>query len=90
MASGLPLVAPTTGGVTTYASDETAWLARTDAESFAGRIREVFADPCERCRRITQALAVAREYGWDSVASRFFATYSQLIRDVTGSSLTRS
>ena len=27
MASGLPLVATETGGVTTYASDETAWLA---------------------------------------------------------------
>jgi alpha-1,6-mannosyltransferase len=90
MASGLPLVAPTTGGVTTYASDDSAWLAAPDVESFAARIREVVADSGERCRRIARAQAVAREYGWDAVAHRFFTTYLQLVRNATGSSLTRS
>jgi alpha-1,6-mannosyltransferase len=90
MASGLPLVAPSTGGVTTYATEETAWLALPTPESFAARIGEVFADPVARNRRVRRALEVAASYRWDVVASRYFSTYGQLIRGTTSAPFTSS
>ena len=85
MASGLPLVAPSAGGVTSYASDETAWLAPARPEAFAARIREIFADGAARQRKTTRALQVAGQYRWERVASQFFETYEQLVRGATGS-----
>ena len=86
MASGLPLVAPTTGGVTTYATDETAWLAPADPERFAVCVQQIFAHPEVRVRRTERALAVAHEYRWERIAGQFFDTYGQLVRGDTGSS----
>jgi alpha-1,6-mannosyltransferase len=83
MASGLPLVAPRTGGVATYASDETAWLAPADAESFVRCVQEIFADPQARARKTARALEVAGQYRWERVASQFFNTYEQLVRSST-------
>jgi alpha-1,6-mannosyltransferase len=85
MASGLPLVAPTTGGVTTYASDETAWLAPADAERFAVCVQQIFAHPQVSARRTERALAVAREYRWERIAGQFFDTYGQLVCGGIGS-----
>ena len=79
MASGLPLVAPTTGGVTTYASDETAWLAPAEAEDFARCVQQIVAHPDVRARKTERALAVARSYRWERVAGQFFSTYRQLV-----------
>ncbi|HKY22250.1 MAG TPA: glycosyltransferase [Vicinamibacterales bacterium] len=90
MASGLPLVAPAHGGVTTYASDETAWLASANAESFAGRVQEIFADDAARDRKTARAMAVAKDYAWERVAGQFFQTYEQLVRTSTGSPFTDS
>jgi alpha-1,6-mannosyltransferase len=90
MASGLPLVAPDTGGVTTYATEESAWPAPAHPEAFAGRIREVFADPLERSRKTARALCVAWDYRWEVTGKRFLATYEQLIRGSVQTSLTRS
>ena len=79
MASGLPLVAPTTGGVTTYASDETAWLAPAEPEHFARCVQQIFAHPDVRARKIQRALVVARGYRWERVAGQFFDTYEKLV-----------
>jgi glycosyltransferase involved in cell wall biosynthesis len=84
MASGLPLVAPTTGGVLTYASDETAWLAPPEPESFARCVQQIFADAAARARKTARALAVAHEYRWERVAGQFFQTYEQLVRMSAG------
>jgi alpha-1,6-mannosyltransferase len=90
MASGIPLVVPDSGGVTTYATDEVAWPAPPTGESFARRVREVFEDSHVRQRKITRALNVAKTYSWDAVSGRFFATYKQLIRLSTAVPLTIS
>jgi alpha-1,6-mannosyltransferase len=84
MASGLPLVAPNAGGVATYATEEASWPAPPNPASFAERIREVFADPLTRRRKVARALAVAADYRWEVVAQQFFATYEQLIRGAAG------
>lgn len=80
MASGLPLVAPDTGGITTYATEEVAWPAPPTPDSFAQRVREVFADPAVRRQKVECAMARATEYRWEVIAQRFFRTYEQLIR----------
>lgn len=90
MASGLPLVAPDTGGVTTYATEDAAWPATAEPEVFAARIREVFGNEHVRLRKVSRALEVARDYRWELVARRFFTTYEQLLRDATGSPLIAS
>jgi hypothetical protein len=77
MASGLPLVAPNCGGVTSYANSENAWLVPPDAVSFAAAIEDVFVND-SRTERVQNALRAARQFGWESVASLFCELYSQL------------
>lgn len=84
LASGLPLVAPDAGGVTTYATAETSWPAPADPASFAARVRQIFSDPDDRQRRVSRALASSQTYRWEAVARQFFTTYEQLIRGFTG------
>jgi alpha-1,6-mannosyltransferase len=79
MASGLPLVAPPRGGVTTYANEATAWLAEPDAESFARRVQEIFAHPETRNQKTRRALEIARRYSWQRVTDQFFDAYAQFV-----------
>ncbi len=44
MASGLPVVAPNSGGVLSYANSENAWLSEPTAECFSEAIRDIFVD----------------------------------------------
>lgn len=78
MASGLPLVAPNRGGVTSYAGAENAWVAPADVESFVATIDALFASESERNRRVQNGLQTATEYRWDRVASSFLELYSEL------------
>jgi len=78
MASGLPLLAPNRGGVTSYASAQNAWLAPADVDSFAAAIDELLANEVERNRRAQNALRTAAEYRWDRVASSFLDLYAEL------------
>jgi alpha-1,6-mannosyltransferase len=78
MASGLPLVAPNSGGVTSYANAENAWLAPPDEQSFASAIEEVFTNDPLRESRVQNAVRTAERFRWETVASSFLALYSQL------------
>jgi alpha-1,6-mannosyltransferase len=78
MASGLPLVAPDRGGVTSYANAENAWVAPADVGSFAAAVGESLADEAERTRRARNALRTAAEYRWDRVAPSFLDLYAEL------------
>jgi glycosyltransferase involved in cell wall biosynthesis len=80
MASGLPLVAPDRGGVTSYANAENAWVAPANVESFAAAIDGLLANESERNRRAQNALRTAAEYRWDRVASSFLDLYAELAR----------
>jgi glycosyltransferase involved in cell wall biosynthesis len=59
MASGLPLVAPDSGGVSSYANSENAWIAQPDAGSFASAIAALVADSAEVTRRSQNAVQTA-------------------------------
>lgn len=78
MASGLPVVLPSAGGVLSYATRDNAWLAAPDGESFALQIRCAVDQPIPS--RITAARATAMSLRWDAVAERFFTLYDQLDR----------
>ncbi|MBX5495634.1 MAG: glycosyltransferase [Bryobacteraceae bacterium] len=77
MASGLPLVAPASGGVTVYANETNAWLAAPDAVSFAGAIERALSDPT-RQQRILNARRTAERYRWENVTAQFLQLYRDL------------
>ena len=75
MAGGLPLVAPASGGLLTYANRENAWLAEDTPESFASAIRGVFADAAQRTKRCERARRTAESLSWRNVTSNYFRLY---------------
>jgi glycosyltransferase involved in cell wall biosynthesis len=75
MAAGLPVVAPASGGVLTYATVENSWLAQGGAESFVDAIQALTSDPVARARRIENARATAARLSWTKVAANYFRLY---------------
>ena len=79
MASGLPVVAPNSGGILSYANPQNAWLTDADAGSFATAVRDLFSDDAERRKRIASALETSTKYTWESSTDAIFARYDQMI-----------
>lgn len=77
MASGLALVAPNCGGVTSYADSGNAWLADASAGAFAAAIDSATAPGPDRNAKITSALATAQRYEWSSIAGEFLDFYRE-------------
>ncbi|MFN0122444.1 MAG: glycosyltransferase [Blastocatellia bacterium] len=78
MASGLPLVAPESGGVLSYADQENAWLAPASGPAFAQAVRDVFGAADLRRRKTIEARRTAEAYSWDKIATGFFSLYDTL------------
>ena len=72
MAAGLPLVAPRSGGVLSYANDDNAWLSCATAKAFAVAVQSLFSDDHERLRRIQNARITAAQHDWTSIAGQYF------------------
>jgi len=85
MAAGLPLVAPNSGGVTTYAHSGNAWLAKPEPEAFAAAIEEACRHDDRRRQKIEAALATAARYGWPAAAGRYLRLYEEIHACVTSS-----
>jgi glycosyltransferase involved in cell wall biosynthesis len=81
MASGLPLVAPNSGGVLSYASDANAWLCEPYADSFAAAISDICSEPERRAQRVTKALETAESYDWPSSTTNLFAIYDRMFEE---------
>jgi glycosyltransferase involved in cell wall biosynthesis len=77
MAAGLPLVAPASGGVLTYANSGNAWLAENTVEAFAVAIENVHADGEIYERKIASARRTAEEFSWTRVTANYFQLYDQ-------------
>src|SRR5258708_7331522 len=77
MASGLALVAPNAGGVTSYANGSNAWLAEPDADAFAAAVEDVVASPALRQERCAAARATALGYAWENVTGRYLDLYDE-------------
>jgi alpha-1,6-mannosyltransferase len=85
MAAGLPLVAPRSGGVLSYADETNAWLTHTHGDTFAAAVRSIFADASIRKDKLARARWTAAHYHWPEVTDRFFALYDELHADFPSS-----
>ena len=75
MASGVPVVLPSAGGVLEYASDANAWVAAPTGEAFADAVAAARrGDPV----RTAGAIATARCFQWREIADRYFALYDEI------------
>ncbi|HLJ89730.1 MAG TPA: glycosyltransferase family 4 protein [Candidatus Angelobacter sp.] len=80
MASGLPLVAPNSGGVVSYANPENAWVVEPTASAFAGAVKELLGDAALRALKTNRALETVAQYSWPSMAARFLELYGEMLR----------
>jgi hypothetical protein len=78
MASGLPLVAPNSGGVISYANLENAWTGEASVISFAAAIQELIANEELRAKKTANALLTAGQYRWETATSAFLDLYSEM------------
>jgi alpha-1,6-mannosyltransferase len=78
MASGLPLVAANSGGITSFATEGNAWLAEPNASAFAAAVFEALRDDAARVKRVRAALVTAAEHSWDRAALAYFALYEAI------------
>lgn len=78
MASGLALVAPDQGGVTSYANDCNAFLAPAAPTDFARAILQACDGTAETARKVETAIVTANALAWPNVAQMFFSLYDQL------------
>jgi glycosyltransferase involved in cell wall biosynthesis len=83
MASGLPLVAPNSGGILSYANDSNAWLTEPNARCFAAAVRDAVTNEPVRQTRIDNALATVDQNRSDSSAERLLETYDRLYAKFT-------
>lgn len=86
MASGLPLLAPNSGGLTAYASVANAWTVPATVDDFAAAILEIIGNRghdyvAERTRK---GLETAAAYAWDRVADGFLDLYQEMYRSFHG------
>ena len=84
MASGLPLVAPDHGGVTSYADPGNAYLAAPTAPEFARAVLRTRDEADERMQKIRAARETAEVFSWQAVATAYFSLYETLDRSGTG------
>jgi len=78
MAAGLPLIAPNTGGVLSYASDANAWLAEANGRSFADAVNAVWSDNLIRRKKIENARNTADALRWENVTAALIRLYREL------------
>jgi alpha-1,6-mannosyltransferase len=84
MACGLPLLGPDSGGITSYAHHENAWLVPPTVEDFSAAIAEIISHPELVSRKTRNALATAQRYRWEAVAASFLDLYQDLHQSFHG------
>jgi alpha-1,6-mannosyltransferase len=80
MASGLMLVAPNSGGVTSFANDHNARVVEPTGTAFASAVRELASNPVTRQQIANAAGKTAEQYSWTTVTDRFLGLYETLLR----------
>lgn len=78
MASGVPTVAPNSGGILSYATNENAWLVEPNGEAFAAAINEIINDDMLRESKIASALEAVAANTREASTDRLFAAYDAL------------
>jgi alpha-1,6-mannosyltransferase len=83
MASGIPLVAPDAGGVTSYANQDNAFLAHADEKSFCTAVLAAL-DTNMAHARVAAALKTAEEFRWEQATDSYLNLYEALHRAFRG------
>jgi len=78
MAAGLALIAPNTGGVTTYANQANAWLVSAHPDAMAAAAREIRMNPAARNAKVGAARETAESFGWPVVTKRLLELYEEI------------
>ena len=78
LASGLPLVAPDSGGVLSYADTSNSWLERPNGNAFAEAVRDIFSDKGKRDECVANGLRVASGYSWTTSTDALFSVYDRM------------
>ena len=78
MASGIPLVAPDSGGIQSYADDGNSYLVGGSAESFAVAVRTAMDAPGLRLRKGKNARCTAERFSWPRVTDSFLQLYDAI------------
>ena len=81
MASGLPVAAPNSGGILSYANDANAWLCKPDPMSFASALDGLFSNDARRNAKIQNALETARKYDWATSVSDLYRSYDEMFAE---------
>ena len=78
MAAGLPLVAPASGGILTYANRENAWLVENTPAAFAEAVASIYSQHWLHRRKTEKARKTAEEFSWTHITANYFQLYDQL------------
>jgi alpha-1,6-mannosyltransferase len=78
MASGLSVVVPNQGGVTSYATTQNAWCVNPEPVAYAHAIGDALVNPQVRASRIRAARRTAEQYCWPRVAESFLELYDTM------------
>jgi glycosyltransferase involved in cell wall biosynthesis len=78
MASGVPVVAPDSGGIKSYADESNSYLVTGSAESFADAVRTATATPGLRLTKAENARRTAERFSWPAVAGSFLELYESI------------
>jgi glycosyltransferase involved in cell wall biosynthesis len=81
MVSGVPTVAPNSGGILSYATNENAWLVEPTGEDFARAVYEIIENPELRERKVKNAIRTALENTREKSTDNLFATYDRMYED---------
>lgn len=79
MASGLAVIAPNSGGVTSYANERNAWLVNPNPGEFAAAARFIRANEAVRQEKAIAARETAESFRWSSVTLRFLELYRDMV-----------
>jgi glycosyltransferase involved in cell wall biosynthesis len=78
MASGLPLVAPNSGGILEFASGSNAFVVEPTAKAFSAAVLEAIRNPELRALKVANALSTAASFSLEGAADSFLSLYEQI------------
>jgi glycosyltransferase involved in cell wall biosynthesis len=78
MASGLPVVAPNSGGIKSYANECNSYLVNNSADAFAAAVRSALKGPGRRIAKGINARQTAQQFTWQAVTDSFLELYDSI------------
>lgn len=81
MASGVPVIAPNSGGILSYATNDNAWLMDPTGADFAAAVQQIIGDEQLLRSKTENAVNTARANTRERSTDRLFDTYDRIYED---------